>query len=554
MNTRRLGDVLIASKVISKETLDRVLEMQKHDGGRLGELLVKKGITTEDEIIKALEIQLGIPKIVLKNHYINPEVPVLIKESMARRNSLIPLFLNKGILTIAMMDPLNIFAIEDVEIATGYKVRPVIATKDEILSSIAKYYGKQSAERAIEDFNREYTKFDISEEEFNLDVKNAPVVRLVDSIIRQGVKAMASDIHIEPFEDCVRVRFRVDGELQEIMTPQKSTHSAIVTRIKIMGNMNIAEHRVPQDGRVEINVDGREIDLRLSALPTVFGEKIVIRLLDRSGFLIERSSLGLSKENSNILDKIIKKPFGIILITGPTGSGKTTTLYTILKEINSIEKNIVTVEDPVEYKLDGINQVAVNNKAGMTFASALRAILRQDPDILMIGEIRDSETAKIAVRAAITGHLVLSTMHTNDTASTVTRLMDMGIEPYLVSSSVVGVVAQRLVRKLCTECKEAYKATEYESTILGVKEATLYKSAGCKYCNTTGYKGRTGIHEVMAVDKDIRSIIDRKGTLDEIRNTSMDNGTKELREACIDMVLRGITSMDELLRVTYNFD
>ena len=396
---KRLGDILVDSGLITKEKLKEALMLQKISGKKLGEVLTDEEIISEEQIIEVLEFQLGIPHMVLEKHYIDPEIPRLINENLARRYILIPVKREKNRLTVAMTDPLNIFAIDDVKIATGLDVDAAISTKKDILRAIDEYYGKQHAEKAIEDFKKQYDVQDISDfdEELLDEINNAPVVRLVNSIIKQAVKSNASDIHIEPFEDRLRVRFRIDGDLQEIMNPSKTTHSAIVTRIKIMGNMNIAEKRVPQDGRIEIIIDDKDIDLRISVLPTVYGEKVVIRLLDRSNFLMSRTDLGFTKENEKLFESIIRNPNGIILVTGPTGSGKTTTLYTILRELNQINKNIITVEDPVEYRLPGVSQVPVNIKAGLTFANALRSILRQDPDIIMIGEIRDAETAQIAV-------------------------------------------------------------------------------------------------------------------------------------------------------------
>lgn len=554
---KRLGDLLVESGLITEEKLKEALRIQKNTGKKLGEVLTEEGIISEGQIIEVLEFQLGIPHMDLEKHYIDPEIPRLINENLARRYLLIPVKKEKNRLIVAMTDPLNIFALDDVKIATGFNVESVISTKQNILNAIDEYYGKQNAEKAIEDFKKQYDVEDISDFDDELldEINNAPVVRLVNSIIKQAVKSSASDIHIEPFEDALRVRFRIDGDLQEIMNPSKSTHSAIVTRIKIMGKMNIAEKRLPQDGRIEIVIDNKEIDLRISVLPTVYGEKIVIRLLDRSNFLMSRNDLGFTKENAELFESIIKNPNGIILVTGPTGSGKTTTLYTILRELNKINKNIITVEDPVEYRLTGVNQVPVNVKAGLTFANALRSILRQDPDTIMIGEIRDSETAQIAVRAAITGHLVLSTMHTNDTASTVARLTDMGIEPYLVSSSMVGVVAQRLARKICTYCKERYIPTTSEKNILNIEEdIVLYRGKGCSYCNSTGYKGRTAIHEVMPVVKEIRMKIDKRESADTIREIARDNGTISLYENCRELVLKGITTIDEMLKVTYTLE
>lgn len=554
---KRLGDLLVDSDIITKEQLKEALNIQKTTGKKLGELLIEEGIVSEKEIIEVLEFQLGIPHMDLDKHFIDPDIPKLLNENLARRYNLIPVKKERGKLIVAMSDPLNIFAMDDVKIATNLEVEPVISTREDIANAINQHYDKESAEKAIEDFKKQYHVDDMEgiDDDILNEINNAPVVRLVNSIIKQAIRAKASDIHIEPMEDNVRVRFRVDGDLQEVMTPTKSTHSAIITRIKIMGKMDIAEKRLPQDGRVEMIMDGHEIDLRISVLPTVYGEKIVVRLLDRSGFMLTRNQLGFSEKNSMLFDSIIKNPNGIILVTGPTGSGKTTTLYALLKELNEISKNIITVEDPVEYRLQGINQVQVNTKASLTFANSLRSILRQDPDIIMIGEIRDSETAQIAVRAAITGHLVLSTMHTNDTASTVTRLLDMGIEPYLVASSVVGVVAQRLVKKICDNCKTPHSPSPLEKKLIGLKsEDIIYKGNGCRNCNETGYKGRTAIHEIMQINKEVRIKIDKKEGIEAIRQTTKEFGSISLRESCRDLVLRGVTTSEELLKLTYSMD
>ena len=554
---KRLGDLLVENGLISKDQLNYTLQRQKATGKKLGEILIDEGIIQEKRMIEVLEFQLGIPHMDLDKYYIDPEIPKLINESLARRHMLIPIRREHDKLIVAMLDPLNIFAQDDVRIATGLEVFPVISARNDILNAIDQYYGKQRAEQAIEEFKKQYHVDSINDldDETLSEINNAPVVRLVNTIIEQAVKQRASDIHIEPFESFIRVRYRIDGELQEIMTPAKSTHSAIVTRIKIMGKLDIAEKRLPQDGRVEAMIDGREVDLRISVMPTVYGEKIVIRLLDRSGFIANKTQLGFTQENLTLFDKIIMNPNGIILVTGPTGSGKSTTLYAILKELNKMSKNIITVEDPVEYKLEGINQVQVNLKAGLTFASGLRSILRQDPDIVMIGEIRDAETAQIAVRAAITGHLVLSTMHTNDAASTVVRLIDMGIEPYLVASSVVGVVAQRLVRRICENCKTAVEPSDFEKEFLGLKgHEKLYKGSGCSACGNTGYKGRVAVHEIMAVTKAMRELINNNGSIDDIKKATVGQGTITLKENCIQLILAGITTTEELIKVAYSLE
>ena len=416
---------------------------------------------------------------------------------------------------------------------------------------------KEGEEKAVEEFKKEFDIDQIveSENEQLSDIDNAPVVRLINSIIQHAMRLRASDIHIEPYEKTLRFRFRVDGELQEIMTSSRAAHSAVITRIKIMGKMDIAEKRVPQDGRVEMTIDNEAIDMRISVLPTVYGEKIVIRLLGRNDMLMSKEKLGFTETNIVLFDKLVHSTNGIILVTGPTGSGKTTTLYAVLRELNQINRNIITVEDPVEYRLEGVNQVQVNQKAGMTFASGLRSILRQDPDIIMIGEIRDTETAQIAVRAAITGHLVLSTMHTNDSASTVSRMVDMGVEPYLVSSSVVGVTAQRLVRRICPNCKTGYTSERKDMELLRIREPmTLYRGAGCSTCNYTGYRGRIAIHEIMLVNSQIRELIDRRASIDHIRNISTKHGTSTLRDNAIELVCNGVTTIDELLKVTYSIE
>lgn len=555
--TKRLGNLLLESGLITEEQLEYVLEVQKTTDKKIGEIFVEEGIISEDEVIEMLEFQFGIPHIDLNKHLIDSEIPRLISEKMARRYTLIPVKQDGKRLIVAMSDPLNIFAIDDIKIATGLDVVPVIATNQGILDAIDQYYETESVEKALAEFKQNYqveNSNDIDEESTS-EISNAPVVKLVNSIIRQAVKMKASDIHIEPFENIIRVRFRIDGDLQEIMTPAKSTHSAIVTRIKIISKMDIAEKRVPQDGRVEMSIDGKKIDLRMSVLPTVHGEKIVMRLLDRSNFLFTKKQLGFTDEDLVVFDKIISSPNGIVLVTGPTGSGKTTTLYAVLRELNQVSKNVITVEDPVEYQMDAINQVQVNVKAGLTFANGLRSILRQDPDIIMIGEIRDNETAQIAVRAAITGHLVLSTLHTNDTAASVTRLVNMGVEPYLVSSSVVGITAQRLVKRICENCKAAYTADILEKKALKADESeeiTIYKGDGCNACNNTGYKGRIAIHEILPITKEIRLLIDGGAGIDSIREEATKQNVVLLGDNCIQLVKEGVTTIEELLRVTYS--
>lgn len=519
--------------------------------------LIDEDFVKESPITEVLNFQLEIPDIDLEKHFISPDIPRLISEKLARRHMLIPVKKEEDSLIVAMWDPLNIYAIDDIKIATGLEVIPVISEKQNIESAIDHYYGSESAENAIEEFRREYHIEDLNTLDYQAtsDISNAPMVRLVNSFINQAVKQNASDIHLEPYDKTLRLRFRIDGDLQEIMTIAKSAHQAIISRIKVLGKMDIAEKRIPQDGRIETVVNDRNIDMRISVLPTVYGEKIVIRLLDRGNFNFSKDQLGFTTENLNRFDEIIKHPHGMILVTGPTGSGKTTTLYAALNELNNVARNIITIEDPVEYRLEGVNQVQVSNKAGLTFASGLKAILRQDPDIVMVGEIRDGETAQIAVRAAITGHLVLSTMHTNDTASSISRLVDMGIEPYLVSSSVVGIVAQRLIKKICPHCKESYSPTSIDKKILGIEEnIMLYKGKGCTSCNYTGYKGRQAVQEIMHVNEKIRELIDEKASIDRIRKAAIDSGMTTLKENCKQLVLQGITTVDELTRIAYGLD
>ncbi|RQD70559.1 MAG: type II secretion system protein GspE [Tindallia sp. MSAO_Bac2] len=554
---RRLGDLLVEVGVITQDQLRDALEKQKNTNKKIGEVLVDQGIIDDKQITEVLEFQLGIPHMDLEKIYIPPEIPRIISEKLARRHILIPIKQEDDVLMVAMADPLNIFAVDDVKIATGLKVEPVISTKEEILNAIGIYYEKESAEKALEEFDENYETdiFDDFDEVNLANVENAPVVKLLNSVIKQAIKMKASDIHIEPLERELRVRFRLDGDLQEIMRPQKSSHSAVVTRIKIMGKMDIAEKRVPQDGRVEMEIDGRDIDMRIAVMPTVYGEKVVIRLLDRSSVLLSKHELGFSDENMATFDQIIKHPHGIILVTGPTGSGKTTTLYAVLQELNQTHSNIITVEDPVEYRINGINQSQVNTKAGLTFASGLRSILRQDPDIIMIGEIRDMETAQIAVRAAITGHMVLSTLHTNDTVATISRLMDMGIEPYLISSSVVGIMAQRLVKKICENCKSPYEPNFKEKKLLGLEDGeTIYHGTGCNACNRTGYKGRTAIHEILPMYDSIKNAIDQQKGNEYIKKEAMEHGMITLRQSCRHLVLKGVTTVDELIKMTYSLD
>lgn len=554
-----IGQILLDSKLITPNQLNNGLELQKKSPSkRIGDILVQEGIITEKVLMRALESRLKVQYVDISDIELTEKIVNLLPEEIAKKYNVIPIETTDKLLTIASSDPMNFYALDDIRLATNMEIKVVLSTSSDIQNALSHAYRQQHVVNATDDVSREFNidGFDnVAYDMVDEKIDNAPIVRLVNSIIQQAIKFDASDIHIEPMETATRVRMRVDGVLHEHMKVPLVAHSAIITRLKIMGGMNIAEKRVPQDGKVETTLEGKSVDLRLSSLPTVAGEKMVIRILGGSGTMITRAQLGLSEENEKLFDKILKNPHGIILVSGPTGSGKTTTLYTLLSEYNKPSVNIITVEDPVEYRLHGINQVQINTKAGLTFASGLRSILRQDPNVIMVGEIRDAETAQIAVRAAITGHLVLSTIHTNDAASTISRLIDMDIEPFLVSSGVIGIVAQRLVRKICPRCKTSYKADYSEKTLLNIDDSILlYKGTGCAFCSNTGYKGRTAIHEILALTKDIRELIDARATDDTIRQKSIENGMITLNECCIRLVLNGITTVEELINVTYSMD
>lgn len=463
----KLGQILLDEGKVTLSDLESAIAIQKSEGKKMSQVLVEKEIVSEESMVDAISKEIGVEKIDLAEVKIDKKVLKLVSQNLCKKYNLIPFEIDGKKIKVALADPLNIFAIDDVRIVTGMKVETYIATKTQINKCIEVNYSKQQLNKAAEDLLKETMSSknqDADVEELD-DVKNAPVVKMVDQIFKNAIEMRTSDIHIEPYEDEIRIRYRIDGKLHLINTLSIESLAPLVTRIKILANLNIAEKRIPQDGKIITRVDGTDVDLRVSILPIVNGEKIVIRILKREGYTTDKKKLGMNEENLRKLEKLISAPNGIILVTGPTGSGKSTTLYTVLSELNTDDVNIVTVEDPVEYSLSGINQVNVNSKAGMTFASGLRSILRQDPDIIMIGEIRDNETAEIAIKAAITGHLVLSTLHTNDAPSSISRLLDMGIEPYLVSTSLVGVIAQRLVRRICPNCKEEYEASEKEKKI-----------------------------------------------------------------------------------------
>lgn len=550
---KRLGDLLIDAGVLTQEQLEQALISQKTTGTRLGRELINLGYITEMVMIQALEFQLGIPHVDMSELVIDNDVASLIPGALAERYHIIPIRKEGPTITLAMVDPTNLFAIDDVNMITGCNVNPVIAAERDIVRAINQAYGiRDLVDKAVNRLRPEdVTLSDIETTE------DAPVVSIVNSLISQAVKERASDIHIEPLERYIRVRLRIDGVLREVVTFPRTTHAAIVSRIKIMGEMDIAEKRLPQDGRSQTVEQGREIDLRISTAPTILGEKVVIRVLDKQAVVLDVGAIGFSSDNLARYRMLYAQSYGMVLVTGPTGSGKTTTLYATLTELNTPVKNLITVEDPVEYRLDGINQIQVNQKAGLTFANGLRSILRQDPNVVMVGEIRDLETAQIAVRAALTGQLVFSTLHTNDAAGAVTRLIDMGIEPFLVASSVLGVVAQRLVRLICPDCKIAYnpEPDSFERTFLELKpddKVQLFKGSGCQHCGQTGYRGRMAIHEVMKVTGALRELIENKVSSEEIAAMAKKEGMITMRMDGIAKAYQGQTTVTEVMRVAFS--
>lgn len=560
----RLGELLLENNLITEEQLNIALEEQKAKGIKLGEAIIGLGYVTQDAINDLLCQQLNIDFVDLRKIEIDDSIARMVGEKVVRKYMLLPFALDDrqaNVIKVAMEDPMNIMAIDDIGIITGMTVQPYLSTHAYISTAIDKLYGKSQANAIAEQFMKEQGSGDdadnAEENKRQEDVDNSPVVKLVNNIIEGGVHQRASDIHIEPFEYNVRVRYRIDGVLREIVSYDRALYAAIIARLKVISGMDISEKRKPQDGRITITVDRREYDIRVSNLPTVFGEKVVMRLASKEGFKRDKKDLGLSPTDLVKFDNILRNPHGIILVTGPTGSGKSTTLYTALSELASDEVNIITVEDPVEANVDNVNQVQVNVKANLTFASALRSILRQDPDIIMIGEIRDGETAEIAVKASITGHLVVSTLHTNSTAASISRLIDMGIEPYLLGDSLVGIIAQRLVRRLCPECKESYEADEEEKRVLKVPQnepLKLYKACGCEACGNTGYYGRIGVYEIMPISRKIKKLIASGANADEITAQAVTEGMNTLRMSASNYVKQGLTSFSEMMKITYETD
>ena len=555
----RLGDVLVNNGVISAEDLQKGLELQKGSGRKLGETLVDEGFATEENIAKALSNQFHYDLVDVQNVEIEQDILSLVPASVLMKHKALPFEYspdNMNVLRVAMSDPMDMAAMDDINIITNLQVEPVVTTTGSVMLALDRYYGQAEVNSALEEYTREKeSQMEEQEDMYSEDVNNSPIVQLVRGMIDQAVRQRASDIHIEPMERQVRIRYRIDGALYEKAVYSIILLPAIVARVKIIGGMDISEKRKPQDGRITQVVDRKEFDIRASVLPTVYGEKIVLRLASKNALTKEKSQLGLRPDELKKFNHLIGNPHGILLVTGPTGSGKSTTLYTALSELNKEDVNIITVEDPVEANINGVNQVQVNVKANLTFASALRSILRQDPDIIMIGEIRDQETATIAVQASITGHLVVSTLHTNSAASTITRLVDMGIEPYLIADATIGVIAQRLVRRLCPACKKEKKADEQELELLMLApdaDVTVYEPCGCPKCDGTGFRGRIGVFEIMEVTQALKNIISKRGTTDDIKNKAVEEGMSTLRMSAAKYVLEGITSVQEMMRVSFD--
>lgn len=562
----KLIKLFIDKKILKEADLEKALKVQREKGGSLSDVLVGLGFISRNDLMVALSHELGIPPINLSRYKVDPNVIKLIPKKIAKRYQIVPISKMGNTLVVAMVDPLNVFAIDDIKAITGFNINPIITTDRDIKEAISQYY-EESAYLAIEkivDDMKESADISMMEERESQDTndssdlikmtQDAPVVKIANLVLAEAVNLRASDVLIEPLENEVRVRYRVDGTLQEAKRPPRALHSAIVSRFKVMSNLDIAERRLPQDGRFKVRLHGREVDFRISVLPSSKGEKVALRILDKSQAMLDIEKLGFDEKSLGYIREGSMKPHGMILVCGPTGCGKTTTLYSVLEYINSPEDNIITVEDPVEYIIDGINQVTSRPNIGLTFAAALRSILRQDPDIIMIGEIRDFETVDIAIKAALTGHLVLSTLHTTTAAGSITRLLNMGVEPFLITSSLILVAAQRLVRKICPNCKESYALDPDVAEKLGIKSGgkkiTLYRGKGCEACRSAGYKGRVGLIEVLTLTPKIKTLILESSQEYMIRDQARLEGMRTLRENGIALALEGVTTIDEIVRVT----
>ena len=550
----RLGDLLISAGVIRPEQLNDALAIQKKTRERLGDVLINNGIITEQQLIEALQMQLGVDFVDLTVVSIPLELARFVPRSIAKKYCVVPVKLQKDELYVAMSDPLNFEAQEEIKSASHKQVVPMIATRRAVEQAIATLYGNEGTARAIEEMKREAgsNQADIVPVQMSKAVDSgaaeAPTIRFVNSVIERAITEHASDIHLEPQEGEMVVRMRIDGVLRRIFTVPANLQATVIARLKIMGGMNIAERKIPQDGRAMVTAKDKEIDLRISSIPTIYGEKIVLRLLDKSSGHINRKTIGLEGEDEKKYDRLLKNSSGVILIVGPTGSGKSTTMCAMIQELCNEQTNIMTLEDPVEYNIPGANQCQINEKTGMTFAAGLRSILRQDPDVISVGEIRDGETASIAVRAAITGHLVISTLHTNDAVSTISRLVDIGVEPYMISSALRGVMSQRLVRKICPQCRKAYTPTEEEKRMVGIAEnedVTFYKGEGCQECGRTGYRGRRGVFEILTLDAALRREVANNASSEELTKTALENGFVTMKDNCRRLVLEGVTTVAE---------
>ena len=566
----KLGELLLKAQLVSQQQLQKALDDQKASGGKLGEVLQRLGYVTEDDIIECLSHQYGVPSINLRHFEIDPNVAKIVPVDLARKYNVVPVNKTGATLTLAMTDPTNIFAMDEITFMTGYRVEPVVASEEAIRETIDRIYGSSreiELKKVMEDLSTvDEAALELLEEEEELDVAKlteeaaeAPVVRLVNIILTDAIKRGASDIHIEPYEKNYRVRYRVDGLLREVMNPPQRLKDAITSRIKVLAKLDIAEKRLPQDGRIRLKakIEGRmrELDFRVSVLPTLHGEKVVLRLLDKENLRLDLTKLGFEKSSLKKFEDNILKPYGMVLVTGPTGSGKTNTLYSALQRVNTPDTNIITAEDPVEFQMSGVNQVQMKEAIGLNFAAALRSFLRQDPNIILVGEIRDFETAEIAIKAALTGHLVLSTLHTNDAPSTISRLMNMGIEPFLVATSVNVIVAQRLVRRVCTNCKEDVDVPIQALLAVGFPEAEAHgvkiaKGRGCDKCTGTGYRGRVGLFEVMDITEDIRELILSGATAIELRRKAIEEGMISLRQSGLQKIREGATTIEEVVRET----
>lgn len=558
MKNERIGDYLVGQGLITQEQLMTVLEKQKESNGtkKFGDIVVEQKFMSEVNFTKALAGKMGVKYVDLESTEIDVDAVNKIPEQLAKKHTVIAIATTGKRIIVATNDPVNFNIFEEIKIVTGSDCVPVLATTTAINRAIGKCYSMQNVDSVVDSIAalNGGDNGSMEDEESKDRVESAPIVKLATTIIENSYRADATDIHIEPFKTYTRIRIRVNGDLVELMNISSTVHSALTTRLKLISGMNIAEKRIPQDGRFTQDVDGTTLDVRVSSLPMVNGEKIVIRILSTGQIALRKiTDLGMSEYNYQLFESMLRVPHGVILVTGPTGSGKTTTLYAALGELAKPNVNVITVEDPVEKAIDGINQCQVNMKAGMTFAAALRSILRQDPDIVMIGEMRDTETADIGIRAAITGHLVLSTLHTNDAASTVVRLVDMGVAPYMVATSLIGVIAQRLIKVLCPACKQPVMSTEEESELMGVDQPIqIYRPVGCKECNNTGYRGRTAIHEIIHCTAKVSQIIAAGGGKEEIEEAARNNGTKLLRDNAAELVIAGQTSIDELVRTTFS--